>query len=79
MPTPSPFPLDVRPLCDRGQPPLPAILNTVSRLEPGQCLELTVAFEPVPLYDFLRARGFSHEVRQAGPDVWVILFTPTDC
>lgn len=71
-----PLPLDVRPICARRQPPMSAILDALARLEPGQSLELTAPFEPVPLYDFLGARGFSHETREPEPGVWVILFTP---
>jgi len=55
---------------------MPAILAALGQLEPGQALELTVPFEPLPLYDFLAARGFNHITREESPGVWVILFTP---
>jgi uncharacterized protein (DUF2249 family) len=76
MKNPPPFELDVRPLCAQGRPPMPAILAALAELSPGQALRLSVPFEPVPLYEFLRARGFSHDSRQAGPDLWIVLFSP---
>lgn len=56
---------------------MPAILTSVSRLGPGQALRLIAPFEPVPLYEFLAARGFGHESREREPGVWEVLFTPT--
>jgi uncharacterized protein (DUF2249 family) len=73
-----PLELDVRPLCDQGRPPLPAILAAVAELAPGQSLQLSAPFEPVPLYALLQARGFTHESREAPPGLWVVLFSPTD-
>ncbi|HEX2862401.1 MAG TPA: DUF2249 domain-containing protein [Lacunisphaera sp.] len=71
-----PLELDVRPLCARNRPPLPAILAALAELEPGQALRLSVPFEPVPLYEFLRTRGFKHESREAEPGLWIVLFSP---
>ncbi len=66
--------LDVRPLVAAKRPPLPAILDAVSRLEPGQALRLTTPFEPVPLFSMLARQGFTHEARQEDGDTWVIVF-----
>jgi len=71
-----PLDLDVRPLCEQRKPPMPAILTALSQLQPGQSLRLTAPFEPVPLYDFLGAKGFSHQSREREPGVWEILFSP---
>jgi hypothetical protein len=37
-------------------------------------LELTVPFEPVPLYAVLRARGFNHVVVQSSASAHVVRF-----
>lgn len=73
-----PLELDVRPLIERQRPPLPAILDAVSRLEEGQPLRLIAPFEPAPLYTLLGERGFDHSTREDPPGVWVIDFTPRD-
>jgi len=68
------FDLDVRPLVAERRPPLPAILNAINRLGPGQSLRLTVPFEPMPLYAMLRDRGFSHETSRGPDGTWVVVF-----
>jgi hypothetical protein len=50
-------------------------METAAAIQPGQKLMLTAPFEPVPLYEALGAKGFSHERHCAAPDEWVILFT----
>ncbi len=72
----SPYELDVRPLVAAQRPPLPAILASVSALEPGQALFLIAPFEPVPLYDLLADRGFTHMSRRRDNGDWEITFTP---
>lgn len=57
---------------------MPAILGALAELAPGQALRLSVPFEPVPLYEFLRARGFTHESREAEPGLWIVLFSPVE-
>jgi uncharacterized protein DUF2249 len=32
-------------------------------------------FEPIPLYDVLGARGFSHETAMVADDEWVVRFS----
>lgn len=66
--------LDVRPLVASKRPPLPAILDAVSRLEPGQALRMTAPFEPVPLFAMLGKQGFRHEARTEIDGTWVIVF-----
>ncbi len=74
--TPLPLELDVRPLVTAGRPPLPAILNAVSRLEPGQSLRLLAPFEPTPLYARLRERGLVPESTARADGSWEIMFRP---
>lgn len=66
--------LDVRPLVADKRPPLPAILDAVSRLQAGQTLRLTAPFEPTPLYTVLGREGFHHETQQQKDGSWIILF-----
>jgi len=78
MKKPPPLELDVRPLCAQGRAPLPAILAAVAELAPGQALQLSAPFEPVPLYALLQARGLTHASREAAPGLWIVLFSPAD-
>ncbi|HEU0168115.1 MAG TPA: DUF2249 domain-containing protein [Chloroflexota bacterium] len=66
--------LDIRPLLARGEEPFRAIMLAAASVEPGQALRLRAPFEPVPLYDVLGRRGFSHRAYQHAADGWEILF-----
>ncbi len=66
--------LDVRPDLERGGEPFVRIMETVSTLQPGKTLVIIAPFEPIPLYDVLGARGFSHETAMVGGDEWVVRF-----
>lgn len=69
-----PLVLDVRPLCASQRPPLPAILEAVARLAPGQPLQLIAPFEPVPLYELLGQQGFEHVTLSRDDGAWEITF-----
>lgn len=69
--------LDVRPLHERGEEPFGAIMGAVRDIPTGEVLQLRNSFEPVPLYDVLRMRGFEHVTRQRADDDWEILFFNT--
>lgn len=49
---------DARPLLAEGTEPLSQILETANALVDGEQLEVIAPFEPVPLYDVMRTRGF---------------------
>jgi uncharacterized protein (DUF2249 family) len=66
--------VDARPLLARGEEPFRAIMAAAGRVPPGQALRLRAPFEPVPLYDVLGQRGFTHAAHQLGPDDWEVLF-----
>lgn len=66
--------LDVRPLHERGEEPFGAIMSAVREVPAGEVLQLRNSFEPVPLYEVLRMRGFEHVTRQLSDDDWEILF-----
>ena len=66
--------LDVRSLFGDHRPPLPAILDAVHSLAPGQAFRLTTPIEPVPLYRLLAGMGFSHQAARAPDGAWVVVF-----
>jgi uncharacterized protein (DUF2249 family) len=69
--------LDVRPLHERGEEPFGAIMEAVRKVAAGEILRLRNSFEPVPLYDVLRMRGFEHVTDKLADDDWEILFFNT--
>ena len=66
--------LDVRPDLARGDEPFVRIMEAASNVKPGEALVLIAPFEPVPLYDVLSGRGFSHEAQQVAAAKWVVRF-----
>lgn len=67
--------LDVRPILAEGGEPFVLIMETAIPLHTGESLLLTAPFEPVPLYDVLFERGFTHETQAVSPGEWWVLFT----
>jgi len=72
--TPSPVRLDVRPLLADGIEPFSTIMEVVATVPPGGVLELTVPFEPVPLYAVLAGRGFTHTTERLPSGEFVVTF-----
>ncbi|MGI9147292.1 MAG: DUF2249 domain-containing protein [Chloroflexota bacterium] len=70
--------LDIRPALTAGEEPFPAIMQAVADLPEGAGLRLRTTFEPIPLYDVLARRGFSHASRELGPADWTVTFTRGD-
>ncbi|MHB1501963.1 MAG: DUF2249 domain-containing protein [Candidatus Dormibacteria bacterium] len=68
--------LDVRELMAQGDEPFGAIMAAVSRLGPGEPLELLAPLEPVPLYTVLEARGYGHHTEGLDGGDYRVLFTP---
>ncbi|MCO5130534.1 MAG: DUF2249 domain-containing protein [Xanthobacteraceae bacterium] len=68
--------VDVRPILRAGGEPFGAIMAAVTKLQPGEGLRLLATFKPVPLFQVLGARGFSHEAREIGGGDWEVLFSP---
>lgn len=50
--------------------PFGDIVATLEDLDRGDTLLLVNSFEPVPLYDVLSDRGFTHETTQVSPEEW---------
>jgi uncharacterized protein (DUF2249 family) len=69
--------LDVRPALKAGEEPFGQIMAAASALAPGQGLRLLATFKPVPLFQVLGSKGFSHAEREIGGGDWEVLFTPT--
>ncbi len=67
--------LDVRPELEQGGEPFVRIMEAASAIKPGGTLVIIAPFEPVPLYDVLGARGFSHETEKVAADEWMVQFT----
>jgi len=66
--------LDVREEVRAGEEPYHRIMKAVAALRTDQVLQLCNIFEPVPLYDVLEQRGFSHWIERRGPEEWWITF-----
>lgn len=67
--------LDVRPMLAEGGEPFVLIMETAQPLHTGETLLLTAPFEPVPLYEALGERGFTHETEAVSAGEWWVLFT----
>ena len=70
--------VDVRPTLRAGGEPFGEIMAAVNTLPPGQGLRLLATFKPVPLFQVLGSKGFTHEAREIGDGDWEVLFTPGD-
>ena len=68
--------LDVRPILRNGGEPFAEIMKAVSSLAPDQGLRLYATFKPVPLFQVLGKKGYSHAEKEIGGGDWEILFHP---
>lgn len=66
--------LDVRPDLERGDEPFVRILEAAAATPVSTILAVIAPFEPVPLYEVLGARGFTHETRKIADDEWIVQF-----
>lgn len=66
--------LDVREDVRRGQEPFARIMAAVKALGPDHVLVLRAPFEPIPLYNVLGKRGFTHWTERHAPDDWSVWF-----
>lgn len=69
--------LDVRPILAEGGEPFVTIMETAMRLTADETLLLIAPFEPVPLYQALGERGFTHETHSVNAGEWWVLFART--
>jgi uncharacterized protein (DUF2249 family) len=68
--------LDVRPLLQRGEEPLPAILQRVEALSDGEGLIVVAPFLPSPLIERLGSQGFRSKVERGDAGSWIVYFWP---
>lgn len=66
--------LDVREDFRSGHEPCEKIHNALKQVGASQTLRLLVPFEPVPLFEFARNQGLTHEARQTQGGDWEVLF-----
>jgi uncharacterized protein (DUF2249 family) len=67
--------LDVRSDLEQGGEPFVRIMEAVSAIQPGGTLVIIAPFEPVPLYDVLEERAFTHETEKVADGEWVVRFS----
>jgi len=53
--------LDVRPILDGGTDPFNAIMATLKTLKPEETLRIINTFEPIPLLNILKSKGYEYE------------------
>ena len=66
--------LDVRPDIEAGKDPFKKIMSTIKELKEGDILKVINSFEPIPLINLLRQKGFSAEVDRPEPGMVVTFF-----
>lgn len=66
--------VDVRDDIRAGREPFQRIMAAVASLREGQALELINVFEPLPLYEVMRQRGFAHRTERTADGDWRVLF-----
>lgn len=68
--------VDVRPTLRAGGEPFGEIMQAVNALKPGEGLRLFATLKPVPLFQVLGSKGYSHEARELDGGEWEVLFSP---
>jgi uncharacterized protein (DUF2249 family) len=68
--------LDVRPILRAGGEPFATIMAVLEQLAPGQGLRLYAPFKPVPLFQVMANRGFTHEAAEIEDGDWEVRFRP---
>jgi len=60
--------LDARPLIEAGERPMEQVMSRLKDLPKGAIFELTTPFEPAPLIDAAKQKGFAAWYRKEAPD-----------
>jgi uncharacterized protein (DUF2249 family) len=66
--------MDGRPMIEAGERPLDGVVSMLGRLSKGEILELTTPFEPVPLIDMAKQKGFQVWSKEESPEVFKTYF-----
>lgn len=69
--------LDVREDLKNKIEPFQKIMEAIQELQAGDVFILHTPFEPVPLFNVLKAKGFTNEAEKLQEDHWKITFTKT--
>jgi uncharacterized protein (DUF2249 family) len=67
--------LDVREDIRAGREPFSRIMSTVAALNGDEQFRLIVPFQPVPLFEVMKRRGFTHGAQMLETGDWEVLFT----
>ncbi len=59
---------DARPMIEAGQQPMGTVLTQIKELSAGEIYELATPFEPAPLIDMIRAKGYAVWTRSSGAE-----------
>lgn len=70
--------LDVRPILDSGKDPFLEIMSAVKSLKDDQVLNLINSFEPLPLYNVMKNKGFEHWTEKEGNVFNVFFYKGTE-
>ena len=66
--------LDVRPILERGDMPLPVVLAQAEALGPGEGLLVIAPFLPSPLIKVLQGEGFQSRIARGDDGVCEVYF-----
>lgn len=66
--------VDVREDLKAGDEPFPRIMAVVSKARPGDVFVVRAIFDPKPLYELLRAKGFKSWTERLADDDWKAYF-----
>lgn len=66
--------LDVRPVIERGEQPLPKIRAALAKLAPDEALALQAPFLPAPLIEMLGSEGFESRFEPGSRGEWTVYF-----
>ena len=61
---------DVRPTIERGQDPFKEIMEKIKDIQQNETLEIINSFEPIPLINILKSKGFESETEHKGGAVY---------
>ena len=64
--------LDVRSDVEHDGEPYIRMMEVAQAIRPGETFVIIAPFEPIPLYDILRAQGFLYETQQVACDEWIV-------
>ena len=61
---------DVRPIIEGGQDPFKEIMEKIKDIQQNETLEIINSFEPIPLINILKSKGFESKIERKGDAVY---------